>query len=205
MADHGPGLPKHVRKAVSKVTEKLFVDHNSFSRHHISKDVRRGNEYMTSLPLQMALYFNAFFFPMWIISSCVTYQAKYECLDALYKVVIISLIVMMSIVEIIRLYLGYLGNLTEKVPELAGSWLLTILLQFPSTLFLLFNYKATKNMPLEIAMNSVLAIFVVCEIIIGAVALRSMVNHQVSLFHIQQFIKAEDIDDDGNINHRKAD
>jgi len=42
MADHGPGLPKNVRKAVSKVTEKLFVDHNSFSRHHISKDVRRG-------------------------------------------------------------------------------------------------------------------------------------------------------------------
>lgn len=66
-----------------------------------------------------------------------------------------------------------------QVPELAGCWLLTILLQLPSSLFLLLNYRATKSMPLEIAMNSVLAVFVICEIIVGAVALKSMVNHQV--------------------------
>ena len=33
--------------------------------------------------------------------------------------------------QVVRLYLGYLGNLGEKVPELAGFWLLTILLQLP--------------------------------------------------------------------------
>lgn len=65
------------------------------------------------------------------------------------------------------------------MPELAGSWLLTILLQLPSILFLLFNYKATKSLPLELAMNIILAIFIACEIIIGAVALKAMVNHQV--------------------------
>lgn len=70
------------------------------------------------------------------------------------------------------------------MPELAGAWLLTVLLQFPSTLFLLLNYNATKSMPLEIAMNSVLTLFVACEIIVGAVALRAMVNHQVSLLTI---------------------
>lgn len=66
------------------------------------------------------------------------------------------------------------------MPELAGSWLLTILLQLPSTLFLLLNFRATKSMPLEIAMNVILACFVVCEILVGAIALKSMVNQQVS-------------------------
>ncbi|XP_067950616.1 transmembrane protein 17B-like [Watersipora subatra] len=210
MADHGPGLPSNVRKVVTKVTNKLFVDQHSYLSHHRTKDVRKGNEYLTSLPLQIALYFNAFYFPVWVISSCITYQAKYSCLDELYRVVVIALVVMMSFVELIRLYLGYLGNLTEKVPELAGSWLLTILLQLPSCLFLLLNYRATRSLPLEIAMNVVLVTFVFCEIIIGAVALNSMVNYQASQFHIQQFVKAEDVPEEkasehypGEINRRK--
>ena len=58
MADHGPGLPKNVRKAVTKVTEKLFVDQHSHLHHHRTKDVRRGaylaysqyiNNYFTEL------------------------------------------------------------------------------------------------------------------------------------------------------------
>ena len=42
-----------------------------------------------------------------------------------------TVLVATTIIEITRLYLGYLGNLTEKVPELAGFWLLTVLLQLP--------------------------------------------------------------------------
>lgn len=42
MADQGPGLPKNVRKAVTRVTEKLFVDNHAQSRYHRTRDVRRG-------------------------------------------------------------------------------------------------------------------------------------------------------------------
>ena len=42
---------------------------------------------------------------------------------------IITIIIIME--QVVRLYLGYLGNLGERVPELAGFWLLTILLQLP--------------------------------------------------------------------------
>ena len=38
--------------------------------------------------------------------------------------------------QVVRLYLGYLGNLGERVPELAGFWLLTILLQLPMQVFI---------------------------------------------------------------------
>lgn len=44
MADHGPGLPSNVRKVVTKVTNKLFVDQHSYLSHHRTKDVRKGKE-----------------------------------------------------------------------------------------------------------------------------------------------------------------
>ena len=64
---------------------------------------------------------------------------KYHLLNYLYKFVLVTILVAVIIIELVRLYLGYLGNLTEKVPELAGFWLLTILLQLPLQGFLLLN------------------------------------------------------------------
>ena len=66
-------------------------------------------------------------------------DVKYHLLNYLYKFVLVTILVAVIIIEVVRLYLGYLGNLTEKVPELAGFWLLTILLQLPLQGFLLFN------------------------------------------------------------------
>ena len=66
-------------------------------------------------------------------------DVKYHLLNYLYKFVLVTILVAIIIIEVVRLYLGYLGNLTEKVPELAGFWLLTILLQLPLQGFLLFN------------------------------------------------------------------
>ena len=43
--------------------------------------------------------------------------------------------------QVVRLYLGYLGNLGERVPELAGFWLLTILLQLPMQVILPHNHN----------------------------------------------------------------
>jgi len=40
---------------------------------------------------------------------------KYEYMADTYKVLIIAILVLYSMVEVIRLYLGYVGNLQEKV------------------------------------------------------------------------------------------
>ena len=43
MADQGPSLlPKNVRKAVTRVTEKLFIDNHAQANYHRTRDVRRG-------------------------------------------------------------------------------------------------------------------------------------------------------------------
>ena len=85
------------------------------------------------------LYFNVIYFPFWLSVTIMVMTIKYHLLNYLYKFVLVTVIVAVIIIELVRLYLGYLGNLTEKVPELAGFWLLTILLQLPLQGFLLLN------------------------------------------------------------------
>ena len=88
-------------------------------------------------------------------------------------------------------------HVCTQVPDLAGFWLLTLLLQLPLTLFLLLN-EATIITPLERAMHILLTIFVVLEVVIGYFAIRAMVNYQVTKFHLQQFTDMERIQDPGH-------
>ena len=81
-----------------------------------------------------------------------------------------------------------------QVPELAGFWLLTLLLQLPLIIMLLFN-EAALILPFERAVHIVEALFVVFEIIIGYVAIRTMVNYQVTKFHLRQFTDLEQMPD----------
>ncbi len=74
-----------------------------------------GNEIVTDLPLQMCLFFNCCYFPFWLIISVVIAYVKYDHLNYLYKFVLVTILIAATIIELVRLYLGYLGNLTEKV------------------------------------------------------------------------------------------
>ena len=80
-----------------------------------SPAIKLGNEIVSDLPLQMALFFNVCYFPAWLIISIVITTVKYDHLNYLYKFVLVTVLVAATVIEIIRLYLGYLGNLTEKV------------------------------------------------------------------------------------------
>ncbi|EDO39291.1 predicted protein, partial [Nematostella vectensis] len=153
-----------------------------------------GNEIVSDLPLQMALYFNVYFSPFWFLTAFVILAAKYDKLDFYYKFVLIAIYIVMAIVESTRLYLGYLGNLHEKVPELAGFWLLTLVLQFPLTLVLLLN-ESMLIMPTERAMNILMTIFVLVEIIQGYRVIKALADHQVSKFHLHQFDEVSEMQD----------
>nr|KAG5702335.1 hypothetical protein BaRGS_003002 [Batillaria attramentaria] len=156
--------------------------------------LKTGNEYVTNLPLQMLIYFNVFFSPLWFITSIVMLEAKFNNLSELYQIVLISVYIVYTLIEIVRLYLGFVGNLMERVPELAGFWLLTILLQFPLILLLVINDGAIL-LPLERAVHIVKALFVFSEVIVGYLAIRVMVNYQVTKYHLQQFTDLEQLDD----------
>ncbi|XP_077568438.1 transmembrane protein 17B [Stigmatopora nigra] len=176
-------LPDTIRKGLEDFSRNFFVDSNAKQRLALSS---QGKPILSSLPLQMSLFFNMYFFPLWWLTEIVMLQLKYSALPEYYKTILITIIILMTVIEIIRLYLGYVGNLQEKIAELAGFWLLSILLQLPQTLFQLFN-NGILIQPLERGIHFILAIFLLSQAVAGFVALRNLVRHTESQFHLRQF------------------
>ncbi|XP_048829204.1 transmembrane protein 17B isoform X1 [Brienomyrus brachyistius] len=177
-------LPETIRKRLGEFSRTVFITQSRTEDRFTS--LGHNDDVISCLPLQMCLFFNVYFFPLWWVSEVVILHLKYPALPDYYKFILITVLILMTLIEAIRLYLGYAGNLQEKVPELAGFWLLTLLLQFPLTLFQLFN-EAILIQPLERGVHIVLALFLLIESVTGFVALRVMVRHSESHFHLRQF------------------
>ncbi|KAK6468607.1 transmembrane protein 17B-like [Huso huso] len=158
-------LPEPVRRRLQDLSLTVFTDQNrtvpSPDENFIT--LPQNHEVASNLPLQMSLYFNAFFFPFWWISEVVMLDLKYPALQDYYKFILVTVLVVMTAIELIRVYLGYTGNLQEKVPELAGFCLLSLLLQLPLILFQLFN-EGNLILPLERAVHIVLALFIALQL-----------------------------------------
>ncbi|NWY70031.1 TMM17 protein, partial [Erithacus rubecula] len=148
-------------------------------------------EILSSLPLQMSLYFNVYFFPFWWLITVAILYLKYPDLSDYYKFILVTIMILVSLTELIRLYLGYVGNLLEKVPELAGFWLLTLLPQLPIILFLLFN-EGLKIHSLERAVHIIFAAFLSFQVLAAFFTLRRMVNTLASRFRLTEFHRLEE-------------
>ncbi|XP_023328416.1 transmembrane protein 17 [Eurytemora carolleeae] len=152
-----------------------------------------GNEMVSSLPLQVLMFLNVIYFPVWLSILLMVTWFKFALLNYLYKFVLTTVLVAFSTIEIVRLYLGYLGNLKERVPELAGFWLLSVLLQLPLAAFLLFNTDLIL-VPIETAADIIMFIFIVAELFIGFFSLRTMTRHQAYRFHLQEITQMSNLE-----------
>lgn len=137
--------------------------------------------HFSNLPLQVCLYFNVIFFPFWLAVNFVMIPLKYSNLEILYQFILVLSLVAIIVIEGIRLYIGYLGNLKEKIPETASFWLISVLLQTPLQLFLLLS-PGVKSSVLERIMQSIMCIFLIVQIILGFIALRYTAKHSVRSF-----------------------
>ncbi|XP_041892680.1 transmembrane protein 17 [Corvus kubaryi] len=194
----GPAtLPEPLRRRLVSFSSSVFSD----SRHSALGDVPRAPpgfpgyradcEILSSLPLQMSLYFNVYFFPFWWLITVAILYLKYPVLSDYYKFILVTIMILVSLTELIRLYLGYVGNLLEKVPELAGFWLLTLLPQLPIILFLLFN-EGLKIHSLERAVHIIFAAFLSFQVVAAFFTLRRMVNTLAARFRRTEFHRLEE-------------
>ncbi|NXC44999.1 TM17B protein, partial [Penelope pileata] len=69
---------------------------------------------LASLPLQVMLYFNAWYFPCWCLAEGMMLQLKYSLLPWYYQLLLLAAFLILMLAEGARLYLGYIGNLQEK-------------------------------------------------------------------------------------------
>ncbi|NXP43898.1 TMM17 protein, partial [Heliornis fulica] len=180
-------LPEPLRRRLGSFSRTVFTDSRRSGPQYPGH--RPDSEIVSSLPLQMSLYFNVYYFPFWWLSTVVMLYQKYPVLSD-YKFILVTIMILASLIEVIRLYLGYMGNLMEKVPELAGFWLLS-LLQLPIILFLLFN-ESLKIQPLERAVNIIFALFLTFQVIAAFVTLKRMVNKLATHFRLNEFQQLEE-------------
>ncbi|KAJ3181271.1 Transmembrane protein 17 [Geranomyces variabilis] len=128
----------------------------------------------------MLLFFNVYFMlPIWLLAAI---------LSAVFadgpQPTGLALIPIFAVLELTRIYLGYAGNLLEKVPELAGFILATTFPQLPIAAFF-----AATGLGLAATVASVvyLMAFLIPEAVAGVLAAKGLVRAQSARF----FLKAE--------------
>ncbi|NXG54214.1 TMM17 protein, partial [Hemiprocne comata] len=182
-------LPEPLRRQLSSFSRTVFTDSHrtgpQYRGHHAD------NKIIPSLPLQMSLYFNVYFSPFWWLCTVVMLYLKYPVLSDGYKFILVTVMILASLIEVIRLYLGYMGNLQVKIPELAAFWLLTLLLQLPIISFLLFN-EGLNIQPLERVVNIIFALFLTSQAIAAFFTLKRMVNKLATHFRLNTFDQLDD-------------
>ena len=193
MLRRAPELPRAVNDRLNRLATSVFtsIDANDPKRTNNlhSKQSRIEIDYSSSLPLQMLLYFNVCFFPCWLFSLIFVLPVLALTSSNQHVILMVFAFVFKAIIEFVRLYLGYTGNLAERMPELTAFCLLTI----PLSIFLLI-YQLLAKMQVQLALVFAVEIiyitFLVLQTIFGILAVRIMVTAQSSRFHYQQFEEA---------------
>ncbi|CAH0604597.1 unnamed protein product [Chrysodeixis includens] len=138
-------------------------------------------EYRTMLRLQKCLYFNFYLYMTWVVVVGFFLYSKLNYLGHLTKYLSLTVFTLLNIIESARIYLGHYGNLSRRVPELAGFLMLTVLMQMPLVSFFLFN-PYLMSTPVEMTLHSMLALLTVAEIVFSFMALKQASDFAKSIY-----------------------
>lgn len=140
---------------------------------------------LSNLPLQILLFYNALFSLIYLFF--VGGLAMDKALN-LKNITQIIGIIPWVLVEPIRLYYGYIGNMRESVSHLSTFLLMTVFPQMPVCIFL--GYLQLSRIPIDPVINSLMFIFLCIEFIIGSITIKIVIRHQTAQF--MQLVDHED-------------
>eukprot|EP00045_Choanoeca_perplexa_P000209 m.13362 g.13362 ORF g.13362 m.13362 type:complete len:216 (-) comp10146_c0_seq7:167-814(-) len=119
----------------------------------------QGAEVLSSLAFQMLMYFNALYFPVWLLLIVfTTKEAEFPFIFSDF----IGLILysMLLPLEAIRLYLGHRGNLNESSPSLTSFLIASGLFEMPLLLIVMLR---NSSLAFEAIANSILMVFLLSK------------------------------------------
>ena len=139
-------------------------------------------EDLSSLPLQVLLHLNVWYFLVFWITELLVYIYKgiilpYPNQDGTQALEII-LLLMFATIESVRLFFGYKGNLAERKLAVVLSIFLTIPVLLLNLYLMLWQ---TYVLRLELILCSVLLVFFGLEFFIGFATLFVIQRHESSL------------------------
>ncbi|XP_055524365.1 transmembrane protein 17-like [Wyeomyia smithii] len=162
-----------------KFSSVIIVNRNSNNQN--TKSVFNEERYFASVWVQLLLQFNIYFSGIWFVSSLITMYKKYCDLSTITRVLSIISLVIAAPVECIRLFLGYSGNLLDKIPDFAGYWILSVFIQTPLQLYMMSNEAILKYV-ISTVIQAVQCVLLFLQIVSSFAAIR-----RASFFHREQF------------------
>ncbi|CAD5231010.1 unnamed protein product [Bursaphelenchus xylophilus] len=132
----------------------------------------------------MLNHFHLHLSPFIIFSQIACFYMKYDHLHVILQIVCAAFYIVLIILECVRPYLGYYGNLSEKIPPLSGYCAVTSLFNIPINVFFLF-YPDVRPLPLEKMIFSFTLTFYIFELIISAHLIYRLSRKQIRLIKEQ--------------------
>lgn len=141
-----------------------------------------NHEYLSNLPLQMILYFHSFaslayaatILPVLLVAPPDGDESE------LVRIMGLILLFLWLLTEPLRLYLGWVGNIRELVPNLVGFFGLTVFPVFP---LMVFFAVGRLNTPYTFIMSVVQLFFLVPELLLGFLVARRILASQSARFY----------------------
>ena len=144
--------------------------------------------------MQMSIYFSAPYALVWAISNQLLFYWKSRTFEVPLVVAVVSPMVFWCwfLLEPVRLLLGYVGNLRERVAWLGGFWVLTIFPQLVAHLYFLFGQPLIWfNLPVEYASSAFYVALNLMQLGIGYSTIKRLIAKAMADFHLQP-IEPED-------------
>ncbi|XP_061712144.1 transmembrane protein 17-like [Cydia pomonella] len=123
------------------------------------------------LQLQKCLFINVYLYLVWVPVVGFFLYVKLDLLGHLTRYLSLTVYTLLVVIESARLYLGQYGNLSCRVPELAGFLMLSVLMQLPLVSFFLFNPYLLST-PTELVLHTTLYLLTVAEVVFSFIALK---------------------------------
>ena len=161
--------------------QKLFPRYDSKIQ-----PVTTSRKILGSLSFQILIQFNLLLLPLWVIIMVVgiVYRTLYFPIDIYYYELVITTMIF-TMVESLRLYLSFFGNLTEQVSDITGSLMLMI---FPILILVVNTFVYGIILELEFSCNVIYIAFLLMEGIAGYNGCKDLLNNQQqSLFMNNQY------------------
>ncbi|GAB5360007.1 hypothetical protein AAMO2058_000590400 [Amorphochlora amoebiformis] len=164
----------------ARAVTQVFGSGGKAGRAAKRTSLRQGELIVSSLRLQMLLYFDAYLSIALGFLSALVVRWK-----ALVKGAGVTGIVFLSIsyvVDFSRLYLGMVGNLKEKVPHFAGFFFLTLLQLF---ILVYLGVFQTILLPIDQVVNLISFLFAIAEIFLGFFGMRALIRNKTSRYDVE--------------------
>ena len=169
------------RKRGSKTKEKI-ASQTTHAQHSSPVSYKSVN---ASTWFQLLLYYNICASTIYFLIEgyLLIYRLQsFEYRNPLVVLLNVLMFVLWTVGEIFRLYVGFVGNVQEQVPQLAAFLLVVCILTTPSLLWLTFGQQIENALPFDLIGGYVQMLFVVVEVIFNVQALRRTIDFQTAKF-----------------------